>query len=183
MDDARPATLVISRAVLPGKAEAFTRWIEELSAAASAAEGFSGLVRLGQTDALQHLLLRFADRAALDRFRASAAYRALAARGDELTVGTDQVASGRDVDIELPSDASASPWKRFIVTWLSVLPVLLIVSTIVRALLPTLPSPVQIIVSSLLLTSLLQWVILPRVQRAARAWMLKDARGALRVEA
>ncbi|WP_298811203.1 hypothetical protein [uncultured Sphingomonas sp.] len=63
------------------------------------------------------------------------------------------------------------------------LPVLLIVSTIVRALLPTLPSPVQIIVSSLLLTSLLQWVILPRVQRAARAWMLKDARGALRVEA
>jgi antibiotic biosynthesis monooxygenase (ABM) superfamily enzyme len=183
MHASRPATLVLSRAVRPGKADAFARWIDELSAAARAADGFAGIVRLGQTDALQHLLLRFEDDATLARFRASAGYRALAEHGDELTVGIDQVATGRDVDIELPSDASASPWKRFIVTWLSVLPVLLLVSTVVRTLLPALPPPVQIIISSLLLTSLLQWVILPRVQRAARAWMLKDAGGALRVEA
>ena len=175
-----PATLVISRAVKPGKVEEFGRWMDDVCAAANAADGCAGIVRLGQTDALQHLLLRFASSESLDRFRSGERYRTLEVRDDELTVGIAQVARGRDVDVELPSDASASPWKRFIVTWASVLPVLLVVSTVIRTLMPTVPPPLQIIISSLLLTSLLQWVILPRVQRAARAWMLKGAGGTLR---
>ncbi|WP_375273260.1 hypothetical protein [Sphingomonas sp.] len=137
-------------------------------------------MRLGQTNALRDLLLPFASREDLERFRAGETYQLLERRARDLTIGVDQVTDGREVDIELPSDASAARWKRFLVIWLSVLPVLLVVSTGVRALLPTLPAPVQIIVSSLCLTALLQWVILPRVQRAARAWMLEDAAGRLR---
>lgn len=153
MHHADPATLVISCAVRPGKSAAFARWVDDVGTAAKTADGIAGIVRLGQSDALQHLLLRFESEDALARFRAGHDYQALAARGDTLTVGVDQVATGRDVDVELPSDADASPWKRFVVTWLSVVPVLLIVSTVVRTLLPTTPPPLQIVASSLLLTS------------------------------
>jgi len=180
MQDNISSTLIVSHAVRPGKTDDFAQWIEEVSDVAKRAPGFCGIVRLGQTNALRHLLLRFTSRDDLERFRAGDRYQLLERRARDLTIGIDQVADGRDVDIELPSDASVARWKRFLVTWLSVLPVLLIVSTTIRALLPTVPPPVQVIVSSLCLTSLLQWVILPRVQRAARAWMLKDAAGRLR---
>jgi len=180
MQDNNPSTLIVSHAVRPGKTEEFARWIEEVSDVAKRAPGFCDIVRLGQTNALRHLLLRFASRDDLERFRAGETFQRLERRARDLTTGIDQVADGCDVDVRLPSDASAAPWKRFLVTWLSVLPVLLVVSTAIRALLPTVPPPVQVTVSSLCLTSLLQWVILPRVQRAARAWMLKDEAGRLR---
>lgn len=180
MDDAQPATLILSRAVKPGKTDALRHWMEDVTATTEAAEGFAGSLRLGQTNALQHLVYRFRSRALLDTFRASDAFKTLLAEGEKLATGLDQVENGRRVEIDLPSDASASPWKRFVVTWLSVLPVLLVVSTAARKLLPFLPAPLQVAVSSLVLTSLLQWVILPRVQHAARAWMLKSTAGKLR---
>ncbi|WP_294190131.1 hypothetical protein [uncultured Sphingomonas sp.] len=151
-----------------------------MTTTAEAANGFAGSVRLGQTNALQHLLYRFRSRALLDAFRASEAFKTLVAEGEKLATGLDQVEDGRRVEIDLPSDASASPWKRFVVTWLSVLPVLLMVSTAARKLLPFLPAPLQVVASSLVLKSLLQWVILPRVQHAARAGMLKSTAGKLR---
>ena len=78
--------------------------------------------------------------------------------------GSIQVAAGCHVDVELPSDAK-------------VVPVLPIVSMASRTLLPFLPSVLQLVASLLVLTSLLQWVILPRVQRAARARTLRAGCG------
>lgn len=125
-----PATLVLSRAVKPGRIDALRHRMDEMTAAAASAEGFAGSVRMAQTDALQYLLCRFHSRALLDRFRESGAYAALITRGEALATGLDQVEEGRRVRIELPRDAAA--WKRFLVTWLSVLPILLVVGTAAR---------------------------------------------------
>lgn len=99
-----PATLVLSRAVKPGRIDALRHRMDEMTAAAASAEGFAGSVRMAQTDALQHLLYRFHSRVLLDRFCESGAYAALIARGAALATGLDQVEEGRRVRIELPGD-------------------------------------------------------------------------------
>ncbi|WP_019517035.1 hypothetical protein [Sphingomonas sp. Mn802worker] len=171
---------MLSRAVKPGSTDALHGWIKGMTDVAAAADGFAGAVRLKQSKALQHLLIRFGARASLEQFRESQGFGALQRRGAVLASGLDQVEDSNRVTIELPSDASASPWKGLVVTWLSVLPVLRLVSTPAREVLPFLAPPLQVVVSSIVLTALLQWLILPRVQRAARAWMLKNEAGKLR---
>lgn len=64
-------------------------------------------------------------------------------------------------------------------TWLTVFPVLLIVSMIVRMALKDAPLPLRLLPSSLLLTATLQWIIPPRLQRYTRFWLLQDGSGRL----
>jgi antibiotic biosynthesis monooxygenase (ABM) superfamily enzyme len=42
------------------------------------------------------------------------------------------------------------------------------------------PLPLQLLPSSLLLTATLQWIILPRLQRYTRFWLLQDRSGTLK---
>jgi antibiotic biosynthesis monooxygenase (ABM) superfamily enzyme len=84
------------------------------------------------------------------------------------------------VQFDLPSDASAAKWKRFVTTWLAVFPVLLAISSLTRWLLEDWPPLLQLIPSSLMLTATLQWIILPRIQRWSRFWLLRGADGDLR---
>jgi antibiotic biosynthesis monooxygenase (ABM) superfamily enzyme len=66
-----------------------------------------------------------------------------------------------------------------VTTWLTVFPVLLVISLVVRATLDDTPLPLQLLPSSLLLTATLQWIILPRLQRYTRFWLLQDSSGRL----
>jgi len=66
-----------------------------------------------------------------------------------------------------------------VTTWLTVFPVLLVISLVVRATLDDTPLPLQLLPSSLLLTATLQWIILPRLQRYTRFWLLQDRSGRL----
>jgi antibiotic biosynthesis monooxygenase (ABM) superfamily enzyme len=42
------------------------------------------------------------------------------------------------------------------------------------------PLPLQLLPSSMLLTATLQWIILPRLQRYTRFWLLQDRSGTLK---
>lgn len=105
--------------------------------------------------------------------------RAHVAKADRFSTALRQIDIGDGVAFDLPSDASASKWKRFVTTWLTVFPVLLVVSLTVRSVLKEAPLPLQLVPSSLLLTATLQWVILPRLQRYTRFWLLQDGTGRL----
>jgi antibiotic biosynthesis monooxygenase (ABM) superfamily enzyme len=105
--------------------------------------------------------------------------RAHVAIADRFSTALRQLEVGDDVTFDLPSDASASKWKRFLTTWLTVFPVLLVISMLVRTALKDAPLPLQLLPSSLLLTATLQWLILPRLQRYTRFWVLQDGSGRL----
>jgi len=66
-----------------------------------------------------------------------------------------------------------------VTTWLTVFPVLLVISMLVRMALKDAPLPLQLLPSSLLLPATLQWLILPRLQRYTRFWVLQDGSGRL----
>lgn len=178
--NASPGTVISSRAVRAGAEARFECWADRLQHAAKDAPGYLGAMQLRQTQGLQHFVFRFASKAEAAAWRDGEAFVALGREADAFSAGRDQVHSGDPARFELPSDNAAVGWKRFVTTWLAVFPVLLAISTIMRLLLGGLPPAIQLVPSSLILTAILQWVILPRLQRWSRAWLLKDTNGDLR---
>ena len=79
---------------------------------------------------------------------------------DGFSTALCQTGTGNGVAFELPSNASASKWKRFVTTWLTVFPVLLIINLAVRTALKDAPLQLQLqlLPSSLMLTATLQWL-------------------------
>jgi len=181
IDPARTATVVTSRAIRAGHEQDFEQWVTELNRLARAAPGYRAAIRLGQTAGFQHLLFRFDDRAAVEAWHDDAQIRAHVAIADGFSTSLRQIDVGEGVAFELPSDASASKWKRFVATWLTVFPILLTISLVIRTALKDAPLPLQLLPSSLLLTASLQWIILPRLQRYTRFWLLQDGSGRLQM--
>ncbi|GGE90423.1 hypothetical protein GCM10011404_24220 [Sphingomonas prati] len=178
-DPDQTATIITSRAIRVGHEEDFERWVSELNRLARTAPGYRAAIRLGQTAGFQHLLFRFDDQDAAEAWQADKTIRAHVAVADGYSTALRQMSKGDGVAFELPSDASASKWKRFVTTWLTVFPVLLVISLAVRTVLKDAPLPLQLLPSSLILTATLQWIILPRLQRYTRFWLLQDGSGRL----
>lgn len=178
--NASTATLTISRVMRPGHEAQYDPWIERLIRDATAVHGYRAAIRLDQAGGLHHSVLQFDDRQSLDDWRGSDAFARLAAEADAFSVGLAQSKTGAEVGFALPSEAAAKKWKTAIVTWVGVVPTLLAVSGLVGWALPSLPRVAQQIVSSILLTSALTWLILPRVRSWSRFWMLQDSNGRLR---
>jgi antibiotic biosynthesis monooxygenase (ABM) superfamily enzyme len=178
-DPDQTATIITGRAIRAGREEEFERLIEDLNRLAGAALGYRAAIRLGQTAGFQHLLFRFDGRTAAKIWQGDGALNAHVAVADGFSTALSQTDAENHVNFELPSDASASKWKRFATTWLTVFPVLLIISFLIRMVLKDAPLPLQLLPSSLLLTATLQWIILPRLQRYSRFWLLQDSSGRL----
>ncbi len=177
-----PAAFVISRVMRPGHEEAYGSWVDRVTAAAQAQDGFISAVRLDQAVGLHHLVLHFDERPSLERWSEGAIYIALASEADAFSVGLDQNDSGSVMSFDLASEVAAKKWKTALVTWLGVVPTLLIVSSVVGWALPDVPRVLQQIVSSVLLTSALTWLILPKVRGWSRFWMMQNEQGDLRKE-
>lgn len=173
------ATLVISRVMRPGREDRYDDWAAQVVAEAAAQPRFHAALRLEQAGGMHHLLVQFADRAALDGWIGQGAILRAA---DAFSTGREQVVEGAASQVVLPSEAAAPKWKTALVTWAGVVPTLLLVSGAIGWLLPGAPRPVQQILSSVLLTAMLTWVILPRVRGWSRFWMLRDGKGRLRTE-
>ncbi|MGK6325444.1 antibiotic biosynthesis monooxygenase [Sphingomonas sp. DT-51] len=179
VDPDQTATIITSRAIRAGHEQEFEEWVGELDRLVRSAPGYRASIRLGQTTGFQHLLFRFDDRDAAEAWNDDPDVRAHAAIADRFSTSLGQIQAGDGVRFDLPSDASASKWKRFVTTWLAVFPVLLVISLIVRTALREASLPLQLLPSSLLLTAILQWIILPRLQRYTRFWLLRDGSGHL----
>jgi antibiotic biosynthesis monooxygenase (ABM) superfamily enzyme len=62
-----------------------------------------------------------------------------------------------------------------VLTWAAAYPTLLVVNLVLNAALPELPHAVLLLITSGILVTLLTWVILPRLNRRARPWLLRGA--------
>lgn len=173
------ATLIISRVMRPGREEEYAPWVDRVTSSAMADGGVVATTRLDQAGGIHHLLLYFRDPAALRQWK-QGAYASLAKHALTFSVGLDQEQAGASTRFTLPSEAAAKKWKTALVTWLGVVPALLVFSALIGWVAPSLPRPVQQILSSILLTAALTWVILPRVRSWSRFWMLQDSDGTLR---
>ncbi|MGC6693186.1 hypothetical protein, partial [Burkholderia pseudomallei] len=125
---------------------------------------------------INYLIYRFDSPAHLHAWTSSGERRKLIAKGDEISDEHRDAAVGMDAWFAIAGKPATPKWKTFLVTWLAVYPVLLSINYLLNALLPTLERPVQLALSSALLTSSLTWIIMPFLTRQLRPWLLRGVK-------
>lgn len=168
-------TVLVTRVVRPDRAADFAAWADELDGAAAEFPGHRAGIRLRDGQGLNHLAYQFDCQENLRRWERSARHRDLLRRGAELSDEQHSATGGRDTWFAVPSGAP-DRWKTFVISWLGVYPTLLVIAAVLGRVASGLPEPVMLAVSSAVLTALLTWVILPRLERQARPWLLRGAR-------
>ena len=178
-----PVTVVATRVVTKGCEDAFQDWANRSDAAVRAHDGHRGNVRLEQAGGVFHLVYQFESRNQLDAWEQSDCFRTLAAEADDFSISRRQTKPGRDAFFYLSGDADAAKWKRFVMTWAAVLPLILALNGLLALLPFELPMPVRLGLSSLVMSALLTWLILPWITRRLKPWVMADGKGEVRDEA
>ncbi len=169
-----PVKFVLQRRARPGAQISFEAWIRELVASASREGTLQGSSVLTAGGGEYFILLRFASRAALQRWESAPEVRALVATGDALATAADtpQRRSGLETWFTLPgmpAPPSAPPaWKMALVTWCALLPQVMLLAVLIPA---GLPFVVSIALSTAIPVAMLTWVIMPRATRLLYRWL------------
>ena len=171
------ATLVLSRVVKSGRDEDYCRWGDRIDQLAQRFDGHRGSVRLAQPSGVNHLICQFDTTRQLAKLEASAAFATLIEQGDRFSVQQRQLTCGLPARFIVPSEAAAAKWKTFLVTWCAVYPTAWLLNALVGLSPLALPLPLKLAATTLPLTAALTWIILPRVSRLLRPWMLADGNG------
>lgn len=174
-------TLIDSRIVTARHSDAFRNWAERIGAAAEAQPGFVSGLRIEQTGGVFHLVYRFDDADALAAWEASTECERLGQEAHDFSTPRREVVEGDLPWVQLPSEADAPKWKRFLMTWVAALPVAVAVSVVFVALGEPLPGVAQAAVASFILVASMTFVILPRLSGWLQPWVMKDDEGQARV--
>lgn len=166
------AGVVVSHIIRPAHEQAFVEWAKKMGESVRVASGFRSIIRLDQGPAISHTVVQFDSQEQLDRWLASDVFLLLRAEGVDYSLRTIQPQVGQTSVISIPGSASMPKWKQAAATWLGVYPTLVAVNVLmVRPLAGSVNWLVLMTGSSIVLTVILTWVILPRVHRALRPWM------------
>ena len=172
-----PVTVSITRTVDPKHIPEVTRWVQAGVNLANRYPGFlgSGWVRSTRDSWEWHMLYRFADQRLLDAWEHSEERQSWLATGRDLVL--DQRVEKR-TGIEGWFDApTQSPprWKQATSIWLGFFPVNLAFTLLVTAFIPgwnDLATVLKVLITTLVLTPIMAYWVLPWVTRMLRPWLL-----------
>jgi uncharacterized protein len=171
-----PVTVSITRHVLPELADEMVGWIRAGELLAGQLPGFlgAGWIRPGLDSDRWQVLYRFADEASLTAWEQSERRRSWL--WDAESLGLVESASTRGTGLEgwFDSAPSAPPrWKQACVIWLAFFPLSLIASYVFAWVAPHLAIPLRVLLTTLVMTPLMTWVVLPRLTRTLGWWLNK----------
>jgi antibiotic biosynthesis monooxygenase (ABM) superfamily enzyme len=170
------AGVVVSHIIRAAHEQAFAGWSKKMGESVRVASGFRSIIRLDQGPAISHTLVQFDSQEQLDSWLGSDAFLLLRAEGVNYSLRTIQPQVGQTSVVSIPGPASTLKWKQAAATWFGVYPTLVAVNVLmVRPLAGSVNWLVLLTGSSIVLTVILTWVILPRVHRALRPWMFAES--------
>jgi uncharacterized protein len=176
IESTAPVKIVFERVPHTGAEDRFRTWAEQFVAEASRAPGHEGgTVLSGRAGAPHVILLRFTSAAALDSWQQSPGYAALMRDADAVSNAGDasQVQTGLETWFtppDRPTPVAPPPrWKMALVTWASLLPMVLSLAYVLAPL--RLPFPLNTVLSTAISVAMLTWVIMPRTTRALYRWL------------
>jgi antibiotic biosynthesis monooxygenase (ABM) superfamily enzyme len=190
-----PVTVAIERRVLPENVPAVTRWVQTGVNLANRYPGFlgSGWVRASAGSHDWHMLYRFADAATLDAWETSPDRVRWLAQGRDLVEETRVVRrTGIEGWFDAPTSTAppasatvAAPprWKQSVSIWLGFFPVNLAFTLLVGSLVPAwdvVPVVPRVLATTLVLTPVMTYLVLPRVTRLLAPWLARPPRGGAR---
>lgn len=181
----QPVTVSITRHLAPGHDDEMLAWIRAGSALASRFEGFlgSGWVRPAVGSDRWHMLYRFADAGALDRWESSpqrewwlgAAQGLVGHAKVERFTGIEgwfDPPSSYDAEDLRPAASPPPRWKQMVVIFLVFAPLSLVVNYLFHWLLPDLALPLRVLTSVLVMTPTMTYLALPWMTRRME-WFLQ----------
>ncbi|HET7421328.1 MAG TPA: antibiotic biosynthesis monooxygenase [Candidatus Dormibacteraeota bacterium] len=176
-------TVVWSRRAKPGSKATLENVIERLARAMSAAHGYEGVVTLRPQAGhlpIFTMVAHFASQADLDAWVSSEIRGRLYAEAEAASVGglNVQQAVGLEGWFQMPGQPLVVPpprYKTAIITWIAILPLLVIANLIGTALLPRVSPFVRLIPVSIVLIALMTWVVMPQMTRWFRFWLYPKA--------
>ncbi|WP_375427520.1 hypothetical protein [uncultured Sphingomonas sp.] len=175
-----PAALITTRLVKQGREDEFARWADRLDDVAEREADVAGVVRLEQPSGLVYAVHRFRSVEDARRWRDAPARHALDAEAKAFSSGCSQLEDGRRIRVRVASETAVPKWKNWVATWVAVFPLLLIMNGLFALLPFKLPRILELAVISLILTATLTWLVLPRIRKLFRSWLLTDEHGGLR---
>lgn len=179
VDDAganEPVTVTVARRVAPGKHAEFEKWLAGVLRAAEQFPGFlgGGALRPGRVGDDWHVVYRFASPAQLERWQHSPEREKWLARAEELMdeKGTQQV-SGLETWFSLPGRTAPAPprWKMALVTLAAIIPLVMFMNMFLLPHVADWPMLARTLLFSGSLTTLMTWVVMPRMTRFFRRFL------------
>ncbi|WP_144764677.1 antibiotic biosynthesis monooxygenase [Curtobacterium sp. 9128] len=181
-----PVTVSITRLVEPDRIPEVTRWVQSGVNLANRYPGFlgSGWVRSRAQSREWHMLYRFADHDSLATWENSDDRLRWLELGRDLVVESRvERRTGIEGWFDAPADApvsSAPPrWKQAVSIWLGFFPVNLVFTLLVGLLVPSfaeLAAVPRVLVTTLVLTPIMTFWVLPFVTTMLRPWLLAPPR-------
>jgi len=186
-----PITVSIERTVDPDRIAEATAWVQTGTNLATNYPGFlgSGWVRSGTEQTTWHMLYRFADAAALLHWEQSPerAWWLQSGSGfmNEKRVERRTGIEGwfdepNEITVEQIGAAATVPprWKQAISIWIGLFPLSLVLAFLPPLLLPgweDLPVVVQVLTTTLSLTPIMTYLVMPLITRLLRRWLKPTA--------
>jgi antibiotic biosynthesis monooxygenase (ABM) superfamily enzyme len=174
-------TLVVTRVLAKGAEDAFRNWSARVDRSAALAGDHRGSERIEQTGGLFHSFQRFASSGALASWQQSEEYSRLMREGDRFSTPRVQEVTGNSTVIRLPSDGDGPKWKLFLMSWVGVLPLVLLFNGSVQLLPQQPPWYLRALFQSCFLVALMTWLVRPMVSRRLKPWAMRDSDGDARV--
>lgn len=176
-----PVTAMASRRVKRGREQEFEEWVAGIISEARKAPGYLGsqVLRPSDPDDEYRIVFRFDHASNLHAWESSEERRRWLDKSRPLLREEEKVhvLTGLETWFTLPSKAGepAPPrYKMAVVTWLAVFPVVMVIFTLFGRWLNMLPTPLRTLVFTLVMVTLMTYVIMPRMTRLFSFWLYPD---------
>jgi uncharacterized protein len=187
-------TVAIERRIAPAHDAEAAAWMQIGGQLASAYPGFlgSGWVRPEEGSDLWYVLYRFRDLETLEAWESSDTRREWLATGTEFahevrverrtgiegwfdatSASSIDSRSTRTAPVQLPVPSAPPRWKQAVSIWIGFYPTTLLVTWLTGFIpvLADLPLPLRLLLTTLVMTPLMTYLILPWVTRMLRPWL------------
>lgn len=178
--DDPPVTAIASRRVKPGKEREFEEWVSGILGAAAEFPGYLGsnIIRPSDDDDEFQILFKFDRASNLRRWEKSGERKVWLRRVQPLVHEENvRVLTGLETWFTLPSrpgEPAPPRYKMAIVTWVAVFPLATGIFAITQPVLGGLPSVIRTFVFTLIMVTLMTYVVMPRMTRLFSFWLYPD---------
>ena len=177
-----PVTAVASRRVKQGREHEFEEWVSGILAAANEFPGYLGseVLRPSDSDDNEYkIVFRFDHASDLHAWENSEERQRWLGKSRPLLQEEEKVhvLTGLETWFTMPSKAGEPPpprYKMAIVTWLAVFPVVAVIFSLFGPWLNLLPTLLRTLVFTVVMVTLMTYVIMPRMTRLFSFWLYPD---------
>lgn len=177
-----PVTAVASRRVKPGREDEFEEWVSGILSEANGFPGYLGseVIRpSGPEDDEYRIVFRFDHESNLHTWETSEERRRWLRESRPLLQEEEKVnvLTGLETWFTLPSKPGEPPpprYKMAVVTWLGVFPVVTVVFSVFGRWLEMMPTLLRTLVFTVVMVTLMTYVIMPRMTRLFSFWLYPD---------